>query len=76
MYTSMCLWWHNIYIKPFLCVRLPLEAKKRKIERNLKILVEAELVSEKDNYQTMVNAIAQVRYLFIYLFIYLFKYSH
>ncbi|XP_041464345.1 ras GTPase-activating-like protein IQGAP1 isoform X3 [Lytechinus variegatus] len=39
--------------------KLPLEAKKRKVERSLKILAEAELVSEKDNYQTMVNAIAQ-----------------
>ncbi|XP_072167571.1 ras GTPase-activating-like protein IQGAP1 [Diadema setosum] len=39
--------------------KLPLEAKKRKIERNLKVLEEAELVSEADNYQTMVNAIAQ-----------------
>lgn len=39
--------------------KLPLEAKKRKIERSLKVLDEAELVSEKDNYQTMVSAIAQ-----------------
>lgn len=39
--------------------KLPLEAKKRKVERSLKILDEADLVSEKDNYQAMVNAIAQ-----------------
>lgn len=38
---------------------LPIESKKEKVKKNLPVLEEAEMVSSKDGYQAIVNAIAQ-----------------
>lgn len=44
-------------------VRLPLEGLKRKIIRNLRMLESQGVVTIKNDYQDIINAIAKVRFL-------------
>ena len=41
--------------------RLPLEGLKVKVKRNLKLLEAEHMVSEENDYQELINAIAKVR---------------
>ncbi len=50
---------HNLYIT--ITPSLPLEGMKRKIMRNLRTLEQEGLVNSKNDYQEIINAIAQVR---------------
>lgn len=46
--------------------QLPLEQKKRKIQRNLRTLEQAGLVSSENKYQEIINEIAKVVAILLY----------
>jgi len=55
--------------------RLPLKDMKKKVLRNLKVLEQQNLVSSKNDYQEIVNAIAKVRVSQLFLLVCTFVYT-
>ena len=60
---SLCV--HFIF---FFIFRLPIQAMKSQIERNLGHLEKANMATSKDHYQSLINAIVQVRVIKVFSF--------
>ena len=56
---------YSLFLCFFFHVSLPMEAIKRKIIRNLRVLENQGLVTTKNNYQDIVNAVARVSVMLI-----------